>query len=132
MIDDPARHGKGDDEERVEDHEAETAAAEAHAELKEELDRLTEREYQKMAADLRWEALEFIDAHPERSAVEVAEFFGLREGTIRAWKAHRTMGTYQENRTGAAGRGEEEHLPRQKRLFREPRPHQPPAGLSGV
>jgi spore photoproduct lyase len=88
-----------DDEERIEDQEAEQAAAEAEAELREDADRLSEREYQKMAGDLRWEVLEYVDAHPEKSVIEVAEFFGLREGSIRAWKAHRTMGTYQ---SGAA------------------------------
>lgn len=86
-----------DDEERLEDHEAEMAAKDAEEELGQEMVKISEREYQKMSADLRWEVLEYVDAHPERPVKEVAEFFGLREGTIRAWKAHLTMGTYQQS-----------------------------------
>lgn len=119
-----------DDEERLEDHEAEQAAAEAEAELREDAQRLSEREYQKMAGDLRWEVLEYVDAHPEKSVVEVAEFFGLREGSIRAWKAHRTMGTYRAGATPpAAHEDTPARRPRQPDLFREPKEHKPPAYL---
>jgi spore photoproduct lyase len=110
-----------DDEERLEDHEAEAAAAEAETELREDADRLSEREYQKMAADLRWEVLEYVDAHPEKSVIEIAEFFGLREGSIRAWKAHRTMGTYQPMATPAPADEPPPRRPRQPDLFREPK-----------
>ena len=92
---DNPRGPRGDAEEGLEDQEALAAAQEADEELKEEAGRLSEREYQKLAADLRWEVLEYVDAHPDKSAIAVGELFGLREGTIRAWKAHRTMGTYQ-------------------------------------
>ncbi len=83
-----------DGEEHLEDHEAELSIQEAEEELREESGRISEREYQKMAADLRWEVLEYVDAHPDKPVQEVADFFGIKEGTIRAWKAHSTMGTY--------------------------------------
>ncbi len=83
-----------DGEERLEDHEAELSVREAEEELREESGRISEREYRKIAADLRWEVLEYVDAHPDKSVQEVADFFGIKEGTIRAWKAHSTMGTY--------------------------------------
>jgi len=113
-----------DDEERLEAHEAELAAGEAEDELREETDKATEREYQKMAADLRWEVLEYLDAHPDKPVTEAAELFGLREGTLRAWKAHRTMGTYQESAREAGPRRR-----RQGSLFKEKKEKPPPAFL---
>ena len=41
---------------------------------------------------LREEAFEFIDAG--FSTAEVADALELKLGTVRAWLAHRTMGTY--------------------------------------
>jgi len=111
-------NGGGDGEERMEDHEAEMAATQAEEEMKEEMSRLSEREYQKMAADLRWEVLEYAEAHPDKPVTELAEFFGIKEGTIRAWKAHRTMGTYREQ--GAPSPRETPRPKgRQRDLFRE-------------
>jgi len=51
----------------------------------------------------RWEVLAYVDAHPDKSPVEVAELFGIKEGSVRAWKAHRTMGTYQGDKAAAVG-----------------------------
>jgi spore photoproduct lyase len=103
---DMSRKKRPDDEERLEDHEAEMAATVAETELREEAGRAGEREYQRMAADLRWEVMEYLDAHPDRNVIEVAKLFGLREGTLRAWKAHRTMGTYSNApAAGAAAAG---------------------------
>jgi spore photoproduct lyase len=110
---------KPDDEERLEDHEAELAAQEAEVELHEDMNRISEREYQKMAADLRWEALEYVDAHPDKSVIEVAELFGLKEGTIRAWKAHRTMGTYRRGAEAPSIDSEPVTKKKQRHLFRE-------------
>ncbi len=92
------RGRRPEQEELLEDHEAETAAGEAFEELHDEMHHITEKEYANMAADLRWEVLEYVDAHPDKPVTEIAEFFGLKEGTIRAWKAHRTMGTYKHSR----------------------------------
>ncbi len=102
-------------EECIEDHEAETAAHEAFQEMKSESAKQSEREYQRMALDLRWEVLEYVDAHPEKSVVEIARLFGIKEGSIRAWKAHRTMGTYREN---MAGKEKTTHRARQAPLFK--------------
>lgn len=68
---------------------------EAEAELKRDLAKVMEREYQQMASDLRWEVLDYVDAHPEEPLAEVARRFGVKEFSIRAWKAHQTMGTYR-------------------------------------
>lgn len=70
----------------------------AEHELRQDLEKTAEREYQRMAADLRWAVLDFIDSNPDMSPVEVASHFGLKEGSIRAWKAHVTMGTYRRKR----------------------------------
>lgn len=112
-----------DQEERLEDHEAQAAAAEAELELKEEMNRVSEREYQKMAADLRWEVLEYIDAHPDKPVDDVAGLFGLKEGTIRAWKAHRTMGTYQGGAEAPERPGEKKARPTP--LFKEKKEPKP-------
>ena len=124
-----------DGEERLEDQEAQ-AAAEAEIELKEEMNRVSEREYQRMAADLRWEVLEYIDAHPDKPVEAVAGLFGLKEGTLRAWKAHRTMGTYQNGQAPEApARGREEpgrapaRKARQSPLFKEKKESRPPRFL---
>ncbi|MFO8056115.1 MAG: hypothetical protein R6V10_02315 [bacterium] len=116
-----------DGEERLEDHEAELSAREAEEELREESGRISEREYQKMAADLRWEVLEYVDAHPDKSVREIAEFFGIKEGTIRAWKAHSTMGTYGKKSS------RDKSLPSpggQRPLFKEEKEESPPPYLS--
>jgi len=107
----------GGGEDRLEDHEAELAAQEAEEELKSEAGRVTEREYQKMAADLRWEVLAYLEAHPDKKVNAVAELFGLKEGTIRAWKAHSTMGTYSGGKP--AKNKKPAVKPRQAALFSE-------------
>lgn len=123
---------RGDDEERLEDHEARLAAATAETELREETAHAGEREYQRMAADLRWEVMEYLDAHPDKNVVEVAKLFGLREGTLRAWKAHRTMGTYGAGGPAPADsptKGKPDSKPMKPRavgLFKEKREKLPP------
>jgi len=68
----------------------------AKAELEESLRAEAQREYQRMVAAMRDQVLNFIAENPKMPVSQVAENFGIREHTIRAWKAHRTMGTYQK------------------------------------
>lgn len=70
----------------------------AKEELKESQTGVLKKEYQKIAGSLREEVLNFISENPELTLAEVAEKFGLREHTIRAWKAHKTMGTYTKHK----------------------------------
>jgi len=70
----------------------------AKEELKESQTGVLKKEYQKIAGSLREEVLNFISENPELTLAEVAEKFGLREHTIRAWKAHKTMGTYPKHK----------------------------------
>jgi spore photoproduct lyase len=93
--------------------QAEAEMEEAEMELRRELEKASEREYQRMAADLRWAVLDFIDANPDMALTEVARHFGLKEGSIRAWKAHVTMGTYRQDREREEKRAEQ----KQQRLF---------------
>ena len=126
------RKKRADDEERLEDHEAEMAATVAETELREDAGRAGEREYQRMAADLRWEVIEYLDAHPDKNVIEVAGLFGLREGTLRAWKAHRTMGTYSPSAAPAAPASAAAPKPLKPRavpLFREKREKPAPSFL---
>lgn len=110
----------GGDDDLLEDHEAELAARDAEEELREEISRVSQREYQKLAADLRWEVLAYVEAHPDKTVDEVAEFFGIKEGSIRAWKAHLTMGTYKR-KGEAVGLGGGGRRGKQPGLFRENR-----------
>lgn len=121
------RRRPGESEEDLEDNEAQTAAREAEEELLKETGQVSEREYQKMAADLRWEVLEYVDANPDKGAPAVAELFGLREGTIRAWKAHRTMGTYGRTPEPTADSPRPAGRGRQQALFKDKvEPQAPP------
>jgi spore photoproduct lyase len=86
---------------------------EAERELRRELEKASEREYQRMAADLRWAVLDFMDANPDMPLSEVADHFGVKEGSIRAWKAHLTMGTYRVKKE----REEERVERKQQKLF---------------
>ncbi len=93
--------------------ETESEIEEAERELRKGLEKASEREYQRMAADLRWAVLDFIDANPDMPLGEVAQHFGLKEHSIRAWKAHVTMGTYRHKHEREEKRTER----RQQKLF---------------
>src|SRR4030042_178530 len=71
----------------------EIAGLEAEAELKRDLAKVMEREYQQMASDLRWEVLDYLDANPDEHLPAQVRRFGVKEFSLRAWEAHQTMGT---------------------------------------
>ncbi len=81
----------------------ELEAERAKDELQESQSRTLRSEYRKAASGLRDQVMDFIEENPGLTLAEVSEKFGVREGSIRAWKAHKTMGTY-----GAAKRVKEE------------------------
>ncbi len=85
----------GPSDETLEDHQTGLEAEEALQDMGRQMEKISEQEYRKMASDLRWEVLDFCDQNPQMSVTSIAERFGIKEGTIRAWKAHLTMGTYQ-------------------------------------
>jgi len=68
----------------------------AQRELQEYQEKLKGKEYKEYPRQIREKVLDYVDAHPHLPLREIAEKFGIREHTIRAWKAHRTMGTYSK------------------------------------
>jgi len=100
----------------------EISRQEAEAELQRDLGKVMEREYQSMASDLRWEVLDYLDSHPDEPLVEVAQRFGVKEGSIRAWKAHLTMGTYRRQ----TQRKQDQIRRNQEPLFKSPSAKQGP------
>ena len=103
----------------------EIAGLEAEAELKRDLAKVMVREYQHMASDLRWEVLDYLDANPDEPLLEVARRFGVKEGSIRAWKAHQTMGTYRRQNERKKDRIRRNQEP----LFKSPSAKQGPRYL---
>jgi len=87
--------------------ELELETERARNELEETRSSVLKKEYQKAARGLREEALAFIAENPDLTLAEVAEKFGIREHTIRAWKAHKTMGTYSGKRRAGEERNSE-------------------------
>jgi len=47
----------------------------------------------------RDEVLNFMKEHPGESISKISQIFKVKEGTIRAWKAHQTRGTYALKQT---------------------------------
>lgn len=60
--------------------------------------KLYKREYTDQTRELRWKVLTYSYEHSDLSLSEVAQLFGIKEHTIRAWKAHLTMGTYEKKK----------------------------------
>jgi len=90
----------------------------AKEELEESLRIFTQKEYKNKVRELRDQVLDFIQENPKMPLSEVAEQFGIREHTIRAWKAHCTMGTYEkENQRRSAGNSVCDPEPAQEKLF---------------
>ena len=85
---------KEPDQEKYDETELELERERAKQELEENMRVEAKREYQRMVAGLREQVMNFMAENQEMTLPEVAEQFGIREHTIRAWKAHRTMGTY--------------------------------------
>jgi len=102
---------KEPDKEKFDETELELERERAKQELEENLRVEAKREYQRMVADMREQVMNFMAENPEMVLPEVAEQFGIREHTIRAWKAHRTMGTYsRREEPEKPGAGDEEPL----------------------
>ena len=100
----------------------ELSRQEAEAELQRDMGKTMVREYQQMASDLRWEVLDYLDSHPDEALTEVAQRFGIKEGSIRAWKAHLTMGTYRRQ----TQRKQDQIRRNQEPLFKSPSARQGP------
>jgi len=65
------------------------------------------------------EVLRFIDENPDKPLKEVAETFGVSEKSIRAWKAHKSRGTYGD--TGSVCRGDAKDRARASKPISEKR-----------
>jgi spore photoproduct lyase len=87
MLKDPDKKGYDDTEVQLDRERART-------ELEENIRAEAYKEYQRMVSGMREQVLNFLAENPGMSLAEAAEQFGTREHTIRAWKAHCTMGTY--------------------------------------
>ena len=88
--------------------ELELTAEQAKRELEEYLARVKKEEWNNYLRSIRQQVLDFVDANPHLPLSEVAEKFGIKEYTIRAWKAHRTMGTYNKQKKPKKEKTQEE------------------------
>jgi len=101
---------RGKDKEKYGDTELELDRERAKTELEEDMRAEASREYQRMVSSMREKVLEYMAVNPGAPLAEVAEKFGIKEHTVRAWKAHRTMGTYLGKSVPVPGEREDEPL----------------------
>ena len=100
-----------DPDKEISDHtELELERERARLELEESLRSQAGRDYQRLVSGMREQVLNYMAENPGMSVSEVASQFGIREHTIRAWKAHRTMGTYQKKKGAELSEEESEPL----------------------